>query len=88
LSLLAYCVKTNSYTKICLDNYAPPVLDSLSLHLEFPLAFDLLLCLAAILLVTSPITLRKLLKLIDLAIDWIERKQFERLVDRADEAGR
>jgi hypothetical protein len=46
------------------------------------LFFNLVLCLAVCLLVTSPLTFHKARILKDKLVDWIERKQFERLVDR------
>jgi hypothetical protein len=46
------------------------------------MAHDLLLCLAVCLAVTSPLIARKCLDCTDKFVDYIERKQFERLVDR------
>jgi hypothetical protein len=45
--------------------------------------FDIAAICAACLLVASPLIFRKALKLRDKFIDWIERKQFERWLDRA-----
>jgi hypothetical protein len=46
------------------------------------LVFDLILLVAACLLVTSPLTFHKARILIDKLVDFIERRQFERMVDR------
>jgi hypothetical protein len=49
---------------------------------------DLILCLAALLLAISPAIFRKYRYFRDKLVDWIERKQFERLVDQVEADGR
>lgn len=50
--------------------------------------FNVMLVTLACLLVASPLIFFKLLNLRDLFVDWVERKQFERLIDQAEERGR
>lgn len=50
--------------------------------------FDLFACLAALLLAISPAIYRKYRYFREIFVDWVERKQFERLVNRVEAEGR